>query len=139
MLSNGASYMSPAFDIPETQRTGTAQQSFKSLETRSWDDADISAFKPERWLRSVRTEDERGVLVRDVFLPLIGPTMPFGAGVRGCYGRRLAYLEFRVVVTLMVWRFEFLEPGERYDGWGVVEGATEAPRECYVRVRELEL
>ncbi|KAK4235421.1 cytochrome P450 [Achaetomium macrosporum] len=58
-------------------------------------------FDPERWL--VR-HGETGELEFD------GTTFPqlgFGLGVRSCWGRRLAYLEMRIMTAMVVLKFDF--------------------------------
>lgn len=136
-LSNGASYLQPAFEIDEGKRTESARDARSRHGV--WDAVDIGAFAPERWLQTDKSEDEDGRTVeRDIFDPQAGPNLPFGAGARACFGRRLAYLEMRIALTLLIWSFEFLEMGEELNNFAVIDRATEMPRDCYVKLRKLE-
>ena len=68
-----------------------------------------------------------------------GPTLPFGLGVRGCFGRRLAYLELRILVTLLVWHLEFLPCPPVLSSYAARDRLTHSPTQCYVRLRCLEV
>jgi cytochrome P450 len=61
----------------------------------------LSVFDPERWL--VRNGDE----VR--FDSTSNSQMAFGLGIRACWGRRLAELEMKMAIALIVWNFDILE------------------------------
>jgi cytochrome P450 len=78
MIMNGPSFQSPGLQVEELKRSPTS----KGLKDRYgiWDDADIGDFIPERFL----LEGEDGV-VR--FNPFAGPVLPYGAGLRSCFGR----------------------------------------------------
>jgi cytochrome P450 len=63
--------------------------------------------------------------------------MPFGGGIRACFGRKLAYLELRVLFTMIIWNFKLEPVVERYDSWAAVDAITHAPQECFVKLTEL--
>jgi cytochrome P450 len=63
----------------------------------------LDTFEPRRWL--IQTEEDR-VGERIAFDSTAAPTFPFGGGVRGCFRRRLAYLELRLLLVLIIWNFE---------------------------------
>jgi cytochrome P450 len=44
----------------------------------------------------------------DEFDPSAKPVLAFGLGLRGCFGKRLAYVEIRILITLIIWNFELL-------------------------------
>lgn len=130
LLCTGSGYLEPNAlnnTIPEHARSASSRD--HKGQVGAWDDADIGAFKPERWLR----RNEQG---HEVFDMHAGPTLQFGGGLRGCFGKKLAYLEMRILVTVMVWTYEFLPVPEKLAGWEAVDTLTHKPQNCYVRLRE---
>lgn len=107
-----------------------AYHSFTKRNT--WDGLEPEAFIPERWL----TEDEQGTLVYDA---QAGPMLSFGLGIRGCFGKRLAYLTLRVLFTQLLWNFELENVPEELDSWKAVQILTRKPVQCYVRLRVASL
>ncbi|USW50173.1 Putative cytochrome P450 [Septoria linicola] len=100
MLANGPSMTSPAFPIDELKRTTTSRE--LAADADRWcERSDMGEFVPERWL----VVDEKG---QESFDNRAAPLQSFGAGIRGCYGKRLAYLEMRIIYTLIVWNLEIL-------------------------------
>ncbi|KAG7291434.1 hypothetical protein NEMBOFW57_001453 [Staphylotrichum longicolle] len=87
-------------------------------------------FRPERWLR----QEEEG---RVVFDPAAGPALAFSAGNRGCWGKRLGYLELKIVAALLVWSFEFEGVPEELVSWETYDSLVTAPKECIVRLRDI--
>ncbi|KAK7711053.1 hypothetical protein SLS63_012755 [Diaporthe eres] len=126
-LSRGPSMLKPAFEVDDSKRSKTSQ----AAKARAWDDEDIGQFKPERWLAG-GTDAAPGEFDQQA-----GPSLSFGLGLRGCFGRKLAYLELRILVTLIVWNFELLPCPEELSGYGAKEGLTYKPKDCYVRLRAL--
>ncbi|KAL4960172.1 cytochrome P450 [Aspergillus stella-maris] len=104
----------------------------KDLEARlcAWDATDIGTFNPARWLGSVDGEEEQ-------FVPTAGPQLTFGLGTRGCSVRKLACLEMRIFLVLLLWRFELLSCPEGLSGYGELLSSTRKPRQCYLRLREI--
>jgi cytochrome P450 len=76
-----------------------------------WEEPD--KFMPERWLK------ENPI---DVFNRII----PFSRGVRACIGRNLAEAELRMVLSMMVYYFEFQRVGD--DDMTPVVLSTSKPR-----------
>ncbi|KAG7135351.1 Cytochrome monooxygenase TRI13 like protein [Verticillium longisporum] len=125
LLAQGPSLTSPALRIPEAARSPSARP------CGAWDPEGMELFAPERWLST----DGAGNVVFD---PLAGPVLGFGGGVRGCFGRKLAYLEMRIVCTLLAWNFELLECGEELSGYEAMEEITYKPTSCYMKPRKWE-
>lgn len=113
--------------MEEHKRSPTSQAS--KDKNGAWDPSDISEFRPERWIKEVDGQT--------VFDARAGATMPFGGGVRACFGRKLAYLELRMLFTLIVWNFRLEPVPDRYDGWAAIDKITHAPQQTYVNLTEL--
>lgn len=118
--------MSPAFEIDEKRRSVDASKPDRPV--RAWDPDGMAVFQPERWL----------VGQDGAFDPLAGPQLAFGLGTRQCYGKRLAYLEMRILVTLVVWNFELLPCPPALSGSKPILIMTNRPKDCYVRLREVK-
>ncbi|KAF8694404.1 Cytochrome P450, partial [Rhizoctonia solani] len=82
---------------------------------------DAKAWRPSRWLNSDGT-----------FNRLAGPSIPFGAGQRSCFGQRLAILQLKTYLAIISRAFFFKPVLPEVDDWGVVEVVTNRPRMCYV-------
>lgn len=130
MPSGGASLRSPGFDIDEASRHSSSQDAKKSGKARpDWDPMDIGAFKPERWL----VNDGKD------FDAASGPQLAFSLGTRGCFGKRLAYLQMRMLVTLIVWNFKLSRCPDQLSSYGHKMTLTTEPTQCFVRLSKVEL
>ncbi|THW15465.1 cytochrome P450 [Aureobasidium pullulans] len=141
-----AGYVAPPVGTVEEHKRSASSQASKD-KTGVWDNNDISVFKPERWLRT----DEKG---EAEFVKNAGPTLQFGAGVRGCFGmmeifyfpnriesddfagRKLAYIELRMLVVFIVWNFELLQVSEELGTYRAVDRITHQPQKCYLRLKK---
>jgi cytochrome P450 len=124
--SVGPGFTSPGFKIDESVRSSTWQAKHWG---EDWSSHDMDKFNPDRWLK----EDKDG----QVYDSQAGPFLAFSLGPRGCFGRRLAYLELRMVLVLLVWNFQFKKlEGElaRYDA---VDAITTTPKFCYVQLEKI--
>jgi cytochrome P450 len=132
---------SPGFHVDEDKRYSARSKildNAENLGNRSWPAEDISIFKPERWLIPRVRDDGNDNGIRDEqFDPSAGPQLAFGLGPRGCYGRRLVYLEMRILFTLLLWRFELITCPKSLSGYGTVLRATNEPEQCFLRLRAI--
>jgi cytochrome P450 len=110
-LVTGASMVTPAFKVDEARRSATSQSSKKDGRDRAWDPSDIASFRPEQ--------------------------LAFGLGARACYGKRLAYVEIKIFLVVMMWHFELLKCPAELSGYKSNLYMTHEPRSCYVRLREV--
>jgi cytochrome P450 len=76
-----------------------------------WEDPD--KFMPERWLKENPTD-------------ALDETMPFSRGVRACIGRNLAEAELRMMLSMLVYYFEFQRVGN--DDMTPITLVTSKPR-----------
>ncbi|KAK6853116.1 cytochrome P450 [Apiospora arundinis] len=124
----GPSFTAPAFTIEESLRSPSCQ-SHKSNMRSAWDESNAASFVPERWLQT----EEAGT---QAFDSQAGPMLAFSLGIRGCFGRRLAYLQLRILMTLIVWNFEFGPLPEELNSFDAVDTLTTKPVKCFVRLAE---
>ncbi|KAI1486283.1 cytochrome P450 [Biscogniauxia mediterranea] len=125
MPSFGPSLHSPALPIPEEVRS---ESSRTKQWGHDWAPEDIHLFKPERWLK---VDEEKAEVVHD---PQAGPMQSFGLGPRQCFGKRLAYVQLRAFITLLVWNFKFHNVEGRWGLNDVAELVTSRPKYCYVKL-----
>lgn len=88
----------------------------------------MDKFQPEQW--SVKTETSE-----ETFDSSAGPTLPFGLRLRGCFGRRLAYMDLKLLVTLLVWTFEFLPCLKELWSYKNIEVLTQKLEQCFVNLK----
>jgi cytochrome P450 len=132
--TSGASFMQPAFSVPDEKRTAGGRKI--NTHFGSWDAATIAKFAPERWLKTDRSGDDEKE--RTMFDAQAGPQMAFGTGPRGCFGRRLAYLEMRIAIVLLMWKFEFLDLDDELGSFEGVDFFAVTPKACYVKLRKVD-
>ncbi|KAI1183643.1 cytochrome P450 [Nemania serpens] len=127
MPTDGPGYQSPPIPVAESTRSPSSRE---KMRCGAWDPSDMHLFKPERWLKT----DEDGNVVYDA---QSGPMLAFSLGPRGCFGRRLAYLETRIVLALLVWNFEFHKLSDELNSRDSYDTITNNPRQCYVSLSEV--
>ncbi|KAL7928309.1 cytochrome P450 [Trichoderma chlorosporum] len=127
------------FRISESIRSHTSQES-KHL-VSEWNTDDISCFRPERWLQetmSAQNDDGDSAEFEGVkYNANSGPFLTFGGGPRGCFGKKLAYMELRIVLAMLVWNFEFQPCPVELSSYEGIDTATVVPKQCYVRLKQL--
>lgn len=128
MSLTGPSITEPALPIREMSRSLESQESKDKV--HAWQE-DVSQFKPERWLKLVKNTDSEE---EEVFDPRAGPSLAFSAGPRQCFGKKLAYMKLRVVMTLLIWSFEFQQLDQSLNGPDIIEKLVNLPKDCYVKL-----
>ncbi|KAI1209138.1 cytochrome P450 [Annulohypoxylon truncatum] len=128
MVNAGPGFLSPSIPVDDVLRSPTS----KAAKSRGkWDETkDLKTFEPERWL--IHNEDG-GV----EFNSTAGPHLNFGAGIRQCWGRKMAHLEIRTVMALVIWNFELQEIPEQLGGYAGYDGIAREPQKAFVRLRKL--
>lgn len=132
MMANGPGYMVSNDlneKISEDVRSLSSQESKHRV--ASWESGDIGVFNPQRWIKT----NEDGNESFDVHA---GPSMQFGAGLRGCFGKKLAYLEIRILITIMIWTYELQLVSKKWRGQEAFDSLTHKPKKCYLLLKEAE-
>lgn len=117
----------PAIPCPEGLHSEECRKKFNMP---SWDPEDIATFRPDRWL----VESENGQLV---FNPRAGPTLAFGLGPRKCFGQRLAYMQIRNVMALLLWNFRFKKMEGKFASKDAKLEMSAVPKYCYVALEKV--
>ncbi|GAW19653.1 hypothetical protein ANO14919_091420 [Xylariales sp. No.14919] len=131
-LVTGPSMMEPSFDIKTSRRSPASQADVKEGRQRAWDPLGIEVFNPDRWIVRGKKSAEHVE-----FDPTAGPQLAFGLGTRGCFGKRLVYLEMKIVLTLLLWNFELLPCPPEVSTYHSKLIASNEPSHTYVRLREI--
>jgi cytochrome P450 len=126
----GRSIDAPAYAIPESARSDTSQKHNNTIPS-DWTGSEFAPheFHAERWLRKDTTTG------RVIFDPKAGPFMTFGAGNRECWGKRLAYLQLKLIATLLLWRFQFLPLSADLGGFETTDILNAKPKKCFVSLK----
>lgn len=126
MLTNGPGFRSPSYPVDHNKRSAAS----KASPQKKWDETkDLDAFDPERWL----FKNEKDQIVFD---PNAGPQLNFGMGPRGCWGRKIAWIQLRLMTVLMIWNFNFLEVPQPMRGREAMDTVLHLATDCYVRVEK---
>lgn len=135
LIGNGPGLTIPSTKIPfdETKYSRSATAKGYMQKYGRFDDVGIETYYPERWLKT--TTDENGVETVE-FDANAGPIFAFGLGPRGCFGRRLAYLEMRIFFTLVFWKYKFGELPTEFAAHDEVVNLTRTPVNVFVRLEK---
>lgn len=126
MMANGPGYIVSNDlneKIPKNVRSTSSQENKHRV--RSWESSDIGVFRSERWIKT----DKDGNETFDIHA---GPSMQFGAGLRVCFGKKLAYLEIRILITVLMWTYELQLVPKKWRGHEAFDSLTHKPKKCYL-------
>lgn len=126
----GAGLTKPSVPDDVSFRAGDDLKAPTYTKRDNWDGMQPELFIPERWL----ARDAEG---NEVYDAQAGPMLSFSLGIRGCFGRRLAYLTMRTLFTLLLWNFELQSVRKDLDSWKAVFVLTRKPVQCFVRLAEV--
>ncbi|KXH33732.1 cytochrome P450 [Colletotrichum salicis] len=131
-LLTGPTFVQPGVPVDDAKRSETSQKA-SSEGVGDWSHNDFPAedFRPERWLQ---LEGEAFKFNNNA-----GPFISFSSGPRGCWGKRLAYLELRMIVTLLVWNLEFLKLPAELEDPGLTEGLFTKPQSSMIELRVIDM
>ncbi|KAL7905016.1 cytochrome P450 [Trichoderma velutinum] len=127
-LKNGPGFLTKGYDIDENTRSETSKQEKDRVSCHS--QIPLDEFRPERWIK-ISTEGH------EVYDPNAAPMSTFGLGPRACFGKRLAYLEFRLLLTMIIWNFELQKCPEELSSYDGRYKAFVMPWKCYVRLEKI--
>ncbi|EHK21868.1 uncharacterized protein TRIVIDRAFT_53375 [Trichoderma virens Gv29-8] len=125
LMGNGPSIFSPEFEIDDSLRTPSGIESKDKIGV--WKHKGMAEFDPERWMVEDKATGQK------VFDPSAGPLLTFGLGERGCYGRRMAYVEMKLLITMIVWNFHLHKCPEALSTNAAIDKMTHVPQQCFVR------
>lgn len=81
----------------------------------------LNEFHPGRWVSADGDFD-----------PNAAASMPFSGGSRGCFGQKIAMLEMRIFLVILVWNFRFAKLSADLSRYGSLDGLTRKPSCCFV-------
>ncbi|KAF4899881.1 Cytochrome P450 monooxygenase TRI13 [Colletotrichum fructicola] len=135
LMANGPGYLEPSMPVDDQSRSPGARRDENKALTGAWADDDIAAFRPERWLK----DDGNAKADSDgLFDPMAGPTLAFGLGPRGCFGRRLGLQTLKIEFALIIWHFQLLPLPSELNGYEGIQRFAREPTQCYVRLKNVE-
>ncbi|KAK6074027.1 cytochrome P450 monooxygenase [Seiridium cupressi] len=144
---SGENILAPMLRSNGFSATRTTCQSAKGS-IGAWDEDMMDDFEPRRWLKpkdNTRPDSKIGDAELDhedlsfgafELDPHSGPALTLRAGPRGCAARRLAYMELRIIVVMLVWNFQFDTCPLELSSHDATEYFTTVPDQCYARLRE---
>lgn len=125
LMGNGPSVFSPEFAIDDSLRTQSCIESKDKIGV--WKHKAMAEFDPERWMVDDPATGQK------VFNQAAGPLLTFGLGERGCYGRRMAYVEMKILITQIVWNFELHQCPASLSSYAAIDKMTHVPQQCFVK------
>ncbi|KAH7408175.1 cytochrome P450 [Phaeosphaeria sp. MPI-PUGE-AT-0046c] len=129
MISNGPGYQHPALEVDEQKRSVTSQQTKDRYGV--WDRERVSEFRPERFL----TMESKETIIFNAYA---GPVLAYGAGLRSCFGIKLAVLELKIIITMIVWTFELQETPCQLSSFKAHDKNTHRPNQTFLRLRKVQ-
>ncbi|CAF3507895.1 unnamed protein product [Fusarium graminearum] len=132
-LAHGPSVFTPGFEIDESKRSQTCQAAGEKRD-QDWDDHDIGAFKPERWLGQKESYNRGGGGIDTS----AGPSLAFGTGTRGCFGKILGCQQLKTSISILILNFELLPYPEEFSSYSTIEVLTSMPDHSYIRLAKID-
>lgn len=144
-VTNEPSYTSPAFAIDNCVRSQYWQRQLGIRKQTEWayENRDLLVYRPERWLKSRVTGkhlhlEEAWPEAELIFDPNAGPVNNFGFGRRACFGRKLAYVEIKLFLCLLCWKFWFRECPKEMSGYRASMKVVYEPQQCFIRLANVD-
>ncbi|KAF5710326.1 cytochrome P450 monooxygenase [Fusarium globosum] len=131
-LGNGPGVMMPSIPVNTEKRSEAALAHMER--TQLFDEQDLAQFVPERWLTTTVTGEGEE---ETVFDPQKRPSQAFGLGPRGCFGKKLAYIEIKIFLTLFFWTFKLEPIKPELATEDEMLGLTRSPKNVYVKLAKV--
>ncbi|EMT69618.1 cytochrome P450, partial [Fusarium oxysporum II5] len=132
-LGNGPGVMMPSIPVNQEKRSEAVLAHMER--TQLFDEEDLAQFVPERWLTTtVNGEGEE----ETVFDPQKRPSQAFGLGPRGCFGKKLAYIEIRIFLALFFWMFKLEPIKPELATEDEMLALTRSPKNVYVKLAKVQ-
>ncbi|GAB0146748.1 hypothetical protein EsHS_00007138 [Epichloe bromicola] len=132
-LGNGPGVMMLSIPVDSAKRSEAVRAHMHK--TDLFDSADISEFVSERWLTTKTTERRDDEMVFD---PSKCPSQAFGLGPRGCFGKKLAYMEIRTFLTLVFWEFKLEPVKPELAADDEMISLTRTPKNVYIKLTKMQ-
>lgn len=126
--TGGPGVAQPAIHYPEGLYSSDKDR--KTSNVAKWDSDDITTFRPDRWL----VTNENGQVS---FNPRAGPTLAFGLGPRKCFGQKMAYMQIRNAIALLLWNFRFKQMEGKLASKDAKLEMSVVPKYCYVALERV--
>ncbi|KAF4633198.1 hypothetical protein G7Y89_g4928 [Cudoniella acicularis] len=125
LVCQGPDFSSPSFPVDNVEHhlKPRATTQVPGIGTK-----DLRDFDPERWLVGKDTGEV-------AFDGASHPQLAFGLGPRACWGRKLALLEMRIAVSMLLWKFDFLEVPQSLGGHAGTYDISYRANQDFVRLR----
>ncbi|CEJ95183.1 hypothetical protein VHEMI10680 [[Torrubiella] hemipterigena] len=127
-LKNGPGILSDGYTFDTSIESETSRLDRSRIPGSA--DIPLEIFSPDRWIK----RDAGGNIT---YNPNAAPVHAFGFGPRSCFGRKLAYLEFRLLLTIIVWNFELGQCATELSGYDGRYKTFLMPWKCYVRPKRV--
>lgn len=131
MMASGPGMLTPSIEVDYSKRSANSKAHREKVPP--FDNSNITEFLPERWLRTQKTESGEE---ETIFDPNGGPAQAFGLGPRGCFGKKMAYIELRIFFTIIFWEFKMnpIKPELRKQDESVT--LTRSPKYVYLSLEK---
>lgn len=129
-ISTGTPIVLMTQDVTHQEATHTGHQprptnsnsaSPKEQETQPIAEYSLNQFHPGRWLSPDGD-----------FNPSAAASLAFSGGSRGCFGQKIAMLEMKIFLAILVWNFRFPRLSAGLSHYGSLDGLTRKPSCCFV-------
>lgn len=121
LMTQDVTHQDEMYPRQESKPAPSRSGSRSGCESRIIAGPPLNEFRPGRWLRADGDFD-----------PNAASSLAFSGGPRGCFGQKIAMLEMRVFLAVLVWEFRFAKLSAGLSSYGSLDGLTRKPSCCFV-------